>query len=231
MKTKNEKFEVLIPNADGTAVSERVVVSVPVEWDEELKEWLLTAEAHQMIEDTKARHMGLLLPGQLKELRERYGYTQREMGELFQAGDKSWTRWESGKHRPSRVINLLICALYEGEISINYLLKRAGKPLREVEVEANPERFSRVALCSITTGMHYTVVDETSEQMLLIQSKGHGKSGMLKAILHKMALQPSAPIALVPPGTPDVVELVPDRCQKRFDYEKVNLVRPYPCVA
>src|SRR5258707_15459412 len=80
---------------------------------------------------TQPRHMGLLLPNQFKELRERYGYTQKEMGELFQVGEKSWTRWESGKHRPSRSISLLIRAVYEGELSLNYLLRRARKPLRE----------------------------------------------------------------------------------------------------
>jgi transcriptional regulator with XRE-family HTH domain len=101
---------------------------VPVRWDEEIQAWLMTPEAHEIIDNTKARLIGLLLPAQLKELRERYDYTQKEMGELFQVGEKSWTRWESGKHRPSRSINLIIRALYEGEISINYLLKRAGKP-------------------------------------------------------------------------------------------------------
>ena len=114
MKTKTEEFEILIPNLDGTDIAERVKVPVTLEWDEEVKQWLLTPEAHQIIEDTKARRIGLLLPAQLKELRDRYDYTQKEMGELFQVGEKSWTRWESGRHRPSRSINLLIRALYEG---------------------------------------------------------------------------------------------------------------------
>ena len=112
-------------------MAEVITIPVKVEWDDEIKEWLLTPEAIRQIEDTKARHMGLLLPAQFKELRERYGYTQKQMGELFQVGEKSWTRWESGKHRPSRSNNLPIRALYDGEISINYLLKRAGKPVRE----------------------------------------------------------------------------------------------------
>ena len=128
MKLKNIEFEVLIPKADGTGIAEKVKLTVPVRWDEELQDWLMTPEAHEIIDNTKARHMGLLLPAEIKELRERYDYTQKEMGELFQVGEKSWTRWESSKHRPSRSINLLIRALYEGEISINYLLKRAGKP-------------------------------------------------------------------------------------------------------
>ena len=82
--------------------------------------------------------IGLLSPAQMKELRERFDYSQREMGELFQVGEKSWTRWETGKQRPSRSMNLLIRALYDGEISINYLLKRAGKPSREVENPLQP---------------------------------------------------------------------------------------------
>jgi transcriptional regulator with XRE-family HTH domain len=98
---------------------------------EEVKEWLLTPEAHEAIEATKARLIGLLLPEQFKELRQRYRYSQKEMGELFQVGEKSWTRWESGKQRPSRSINLLIRALYEGQVSVNYLLKLAGKPPRQ----------------------------------------------------------------------------------------------------
>ena len=61
MKTKKEEFEVLVPNLDGTEVAERVRVSVPLKWDEELGEWLLTPEAHQIIENTKARRMRLLL--------------------------------------------------------------------------------------------------------------------------------------------------------------------------
>ena len=142
MNIRNEDFEVIVPNMDGTGVAEKVKVTIPVRWDEEVKEWVLTPEAHQIIDDTKARHMGLLLPAQLKELRHRYNFTQIEMGELFQIGDKSWTRWETGKQRPSRSINLLIRALYEGKISINYLLEMAGKPARFVEAEAISTGFS-----------------------------------------------------------------------------------------
>jgi transcriptional regulator with XRE-family HTH domain len=131
MKTKYEDFEVCIPDLAGTGIAERLTVKIPLEWDEEVKQWLISAEANEIIENTKARHMGLLLPAQFKELRERYDYSQKEMGELFQVGEKSWTRWESGKHRPSRSISLLARAVYDGELTINYLLKRAGKTPRE----------------------------------------------------------------------------------------------------
>lgn len=127
MKTKYEDFEVSVPDLDGTGFAEKLTVKVPLEWDEELQQWLLTPKANQIIEDTKARHMGLLLPSQFRELRERLSYSQKQMGELFHIGAKSWTRWESGKLRPSRSINLLVRALYEGNLSMNYLLKRNGK--------------------------------------------------------------------------------------------------------
>lgn len=124
MKTQYQEFIVHIPSLDGKTVAETIPVQVPQRWDEDLQTWILTEEAHTLIEDTKARHMGLLLPYQLKELRERHFLTQKEMGELFQVGEKSWSRWESGRQRPSRVINLIIMALYDGEISIEYLKRK-----------------------------------------------------------------------------------------------------------
>jgi DNA-binding XRE family transcriptional regulator len=131
MRTKIEEFEVLVPNIEGTGIVERVKVQIPLRWDEEVREWILTPEAHEIFETTQARHMGLLRPDQFMELRARCGYSQRQMGELFQVGEKSWTRWESGKHRPSRSISLLIRALYEQELSINYLLRQLSQPVRE----------------------------------------------------------------------------------------------------
>jgi DNA-binding transcriptional regulator YiaG len=126
-QTKLEEFEVLIPNVDATGVAERIKVLAPVRWEAGVGEWVLTPEGDELIESTKARHIGLLLPAQLKELRQRYGRTQAEMGELFQVGGKSWTRWESGRQRPSRSLNLLLRAVYENELPFAYLLKRAGQ--------------------------------------------------------------------------------------------------------
>jgi transcriptional regulator with XRE-family HTH domain len=121
MNAELRDFEVIIPTVDGKSVADRVTVSVPMIWDEELQTYLLTPQAHEIIDDTKARHMGLLLPSQLRQLRERLNLTQKEIGELLQVGEKSWSRWESGKHRPSRSVNLLMRALYDGELSVEYL--------------------------------------------------------------------------------------------------------------
>ncbi|PAW65063.1 MAG: hypothetical protein B9S38_15675 [Verrucomicrobiia bacterium Tous-C4TDCM] len=100
-------------------------IQVPARLDQDIGEWVLTEEAHDLIENRKAEEIGLLSPEQLVELRTRLGLSQKKIGALFQVGEKSWCRWESGKHRPSRSINLLIRALYDGEISLKYLRHRA----------------------------------------------------------------------------------------------------------
>jgi len=121
MKTKIGDIEVRVPNTDGTGVAERIRVQVPLKWDEELSEWLLTEEAHQIIDETKARHIGLISPTELREIRLRLRLTQREIGGLLQVGEKSYTRWETGKARPSRSLNVLLCAVRDGRLSVPYL--------------------------------------------------------------------------------------------------------------
>ena len=186
MKTKNEIFEVCIPDAEGTGIAYKVPVTIQLEWDEELQQWLIGPEANRIIEDTKARHMGLLLPAQFKELRERYGYTQKQMGELFQVGEKSWTRWESGKHRPSRSNNLPIRALYDGAISINYLLKRAGKPVREESepalqaLQAISQACKTPATDSNNLLVQYFAAPEKPIQVHLAAGKGKGEAAPIR---------------------------------------------------
>lgn len=110
-------FEVPIPTADGQGIAEHIGLMVPMEWDPELKEWLITPEAETDIETTKARHMGLLMPADLLALRQHLDLTQDEIGELLKIGEKTWTRWESGRQRPSQSMNLMLRALQSGLLS------------------------------------------------------------------------------------------------------------------
>ena len=121
-------FEVTIPTPDGTAVAERIPIKVPMLWDEDIQEWLLTPAAEEEIEITKARYMGLLQPAELRALRERFGLSQQAIGDLLQIGAKSWTRWETGRQRPSRSINLLLKALHAGMISPTQLRRLCQTP-------------------------------------------------------------------------------------------------------
>ena len=65
--------------------------------------------------------MGLLLPEEIKALRQRLNLTQIEMSDLLQIGEKTYTRWESGRSRPSQVLNLLLRALRDGRLDVAYL--------------------------------------------------------------------------------------------------------------
>jgi DNA-binding transcriptional regulator YiaG len=127
MKKKLTDFTLQIPDAEGKIVR-RAKIKVPVEWDEAVGEWMMTPEALRMVEDAKAREMGLIMPEEMKALRKTLGLTQAQMGALFQVGGKSWTRWESGKYRPNRVISLLIRAVADGHLSADYL---RGKPVAD----------------------------------------------------------------------------------------------------
>ena len=73
---KMRPFDVHIPNLDGDAIVETVRIQVPVRIDPESGEEILTPEAYQLIEKTKARRMGLMLPNEIRDLRERLQLTQ-----------------------------------------------------------------------------------------------------------------------------------------------------------
>lgn len=107
-------YTVSIPTADGEKVAHQIELMVPMEWDEIVREWLLTPEAELMIESTKARHMGLLAPEEIRALRENLNLTQAQLSELLLIGAKTWTRWETGRQRPSRSLNILLRALQTG---------------------------------------------------------------------------------------------------------------------
>jgi DNA-binding transcriptional regulator YiaG len=141
---KYAAFNVHIPNLEGDAASEIVPVIVPVTIDPHTGEELLTPEAIELIETTKARYMGLLLPGEIREMRERLGLTQKQISTLLQAGEKSYTRWESGRARPSRMVNVLLRLLYEGRISVD-VLGGLNKPSPELRLPATVRSPSRRA--------------------------------------------------------------------------------------
>ena len=128
MKIENRLFDVSIPTAEGENIAEIIPLRIPMEWDEEIREWLMTEEGLQKVEETKARHMGLMLPAEIRALRERLRLTQREISEALQIGEKTWSPWENGRMRPSRSINLLLRALNDGKITIDYLKTVARPP-------------------------------------------------------------------------------------------------------
>ena len=134
MKKMRERLEriqieesVHIPTLDGEGIAETIKVKVPAWRDPKDGEVYLTTVATAIIDKTKARHLGLLKPEQIKALRERLGLKQWEISELLQIGEKTWTRWETGRERPLRSINVVLWALRDGKIDVAYLASEDGE--------------------------------------------------------------------------------------------------------
>lgn len=125
------KQPVFIPNATGDGVAETIMQEVPAWKDPKTGKIYLDGAAHEILDAVKARHLGILLPEQLQDLRKSIGMTQKKMAELLQLGEKTWTRWETGAERPSRSMNLLLCALHEGKIDVGYLRSKRRMPIHD----------------------------------------------------------------------------------------------------
>jgi DNA-binding transcriptional regulator YiaG len=124
MKTRypdKTEVPVTIPTLDGKAVAETITITVPCRIDAKSGEVTLGGEALQMIDRVRARHMGLMQPEEIRGLRQCLGLTQKDMSELLQIGAKSYTRWESGRERPFRSMNILLRALWDGKLDVSYL--------------------------------------------------------------------------------------------------------------
>ena len=111
---------VLIPTLEG-GVAETLWIEVPAWRNPKTGQVFLSDAARATLEKVKARHLGLLTPAQIKTLRIRLGLTQKQISRLLQVGKKSWTRWETGKERPSRSMNVLLRALSDERIDPDYL--------------------------------------------------------------------------------------------------------------
>lgn len=121
MKLKPIPFDVHIPNLDGDNTAEIITIKVQAYTDPDTGEDVLTPESMDLIEKTQARHMGLMTADEIKALRTRLSLSQDEMSDLLQIGGKTYTRWESGRARPSRSMNVMLCALRDGQLGVNYL--------------------------------------------------------------------------------------------------------------
>lgn len=130
-----------IPNANGDGVAKTIHQEVPAWKNPQTGTIYLDGEAHEILDAVKARHLGILLPDQLRDMRNAIGLTQKKMAQLLQLGEKTWTRWETGAEKPSRSMNVLLCALRDGKIDVAYLeSKRPRASMALPRVGSEPAR-------------------------------------------------------------------------------------------
>ena len=151
-RTDEIRFEVRIPDLEGDGIAEVVTIVVPVRVTK-AGDKILTKEALDLIEQTQARYMGLMRPLEIKELRSRLGLTQREMSDAIQAGEKSYTRWETGGGRLSRLVNVLLCAIRDGFLPLPYLrtLRKKGSDWWKMERPYEATRQKKVFCPTLVT--------------------------------------------------------------------------------
>ena len=68
------------------------------------------------IAQTKADALGVLGPFDFERLRNRLKATQSQMALRIFCGAKSYTRWETGRSLPSKMVSLLIKTIFQGEL-------------------------------------------------------------------------------------------------------------------
>lgn len=108
-------FDVYLP---ATKDSEpRFLETIEVDAYQNFGEEFLTPESSELIEQTKARHLGLLTGKDIKDLRKRLKLSQKQLTALLDCGEKSLSRWENGRGYPTGVVNRLLRLLDEAYIS------------------------------------------------------------------------------------------------------------------
>ncbi len=127
--TKKDKIEIQIPDLNNEGIESTITVEVELFYNEKIDEYSLTQESLDLIEEERLKYLKILSPNDIKAIRDSYGMSQREISKLLQIGEKSWTRWENGKNKPSRSINLFLRCVQDGTIGIVDLKNKLGIPV------------------------------------------------------------------------------------------------------
>lgn len=158
--TRKIPFDIYLPaTADKEATfAETIEVEVYQNFGQEF----LTPESSELIERTRARHLGFLHGKDIRALRKRLNLTQDQLSDLLDCGRKSLSRWESGRGLPSGIVNKLLRLLDEGFLAPASLT--AVKGPRSVDSAADrfqAKRPADVILCDFSKyGPSAAEVDE-----------------------------------------------------------------------
>jgi putative zinc finger/helix-turn-helix YgiT family protein len=96
-------------------------------------EHILSTELHEALERERYRRLGLLLPQQIREIRKRAGLSQKEAAKILGVGEKTYTRWESGRSLQNKSSDNLI-----------RLIDSSAELFVQLEAERNPERHEQI---------------------------------------------------------------------------------------
>lgn len=147
--TKKVPFDIYLPATIDTPA--KLVETIEVEVYENFGEEFLTTESSELIERTRARHMGFLHGKDIRDLRKRLNLTQDELSALLDCGEKSLSRWESGRGLPSGIVNKMLRLLEEGFVSPASLAAVSGpRPSMSVAQRFQNSRPPNVVHCDFS---------------------------------------------------------------------------------
>ncbi|MCX8495523.1 MAG: type II toxin-antitoxin system MqsA family antitoxin [Akkermansiaceae bacterium] len=158
--TKKVPFDIYLPATAATPA--KLVETIEVEVYENFGEEFLTTESSELIERTRARHMGFLHGKDIRDLRKRLNLTQDQLSDLLDCGKKSLSRWESGRGLPSGIVNKLLRLLDEGYLAPASLAAVNGPRLTwTVAEQFQAKRHTNIILCDfVKLGPSATEVGE-----------------------------------------------------------------------
>lgn len=113
-----------------------VMIVADATWEEceNCGQQLLSPELNRKLEDISLQRQGLLSPSRIKGIREKLGLTQAVMAERLGVGEKTYTRWESGRSIQNKSSDNLI-----------RLMDRAPEQFAVIEAQRDPERPMKIA--------------------------------------------------------------------------------------
>ena len=147
--TRKIQFDVYLP---ATADKEAVFAeTIEIEVYENFGQEFLTPESGELIERTRARHLGFLHGKDIRKLRKRLGLTQDQLSALLDCGEKSLSRWESGRGLPSGIVNKLLRLLDEDLLTPASLAAVTGPRLSSAQAQRfQNRRPSNVIHCDFS---------------------------------------------------------------------------------
>jgi DNA-binding transcriptional regulator YiaG len=144
--TKKVPFDIYLPAT--AAAPAKLVETIEVEVYENFGEEFLTTESSELIERTRARHMGFLHGKDIRDLRKRLNLTQDQLSDLLDCGKKSLSRWESGRGLPSGIVNKFLRLLDEGYLAPASLAAVNGpRPTWTAAEQFQAKRPTNIILC------------------------------------------------------------------------------------
>jgi len=178
LKTRNGKFRFEPPpNIQGG-----VIVVPNSKWEEcsTCGERIIPIALEHALEQERYHRLGLLTPKRIQEIRKATGLSQVAMAQHLGVGDKTYTRWESGRSIQSKSSDNLI-RLFEQKAELLNQFEAQRKPNRMEEISKYfkcLETFkagNRVAFAWHGSELDPSLFDALSKRLKKIASLQHKK--------------------------------------------------------